>query len=50
MDKSWNIVFIIGSEWMGSEVQHPSPELFVSSCVCKQEHTDKPANFNFGLS
>ena len=43
-------VFIIGSGWMGSEVQHLSPELLVSSCVCEQEHTDKPANFNFGLN
>ena len=30
---------------MGSEVQHLSSDL-ISSCVCKQEHTDK---FEFGI-
>ena len=43
-------VFIIGSGWMGSELQHLSSELLVSSCVCKQEHTEKPANFNWELN
>ena len=43
-------VFIIGTGWMGSEVQHLFSELLVSSCVCEQEHTDKLAYFNFGLN
>ena len=43
-------VFIIGSGWMGSEVQHSSPELLISSCVCKQEHTDKPAHLNLEVN
>ena len=42
---NWQVMkrFYYRSGWM---VQKCS----ISSCACKKEHTDKPANFNFGLN